>query len=98
MSNNPLYRHDDELPRLLLTKKQAATALSVSTRIVEALEKRGDIESVQIAPCFPKLNPDAKTRRGPQNMKRYPLQSLRKYVERLRESAVASEIPPSDEA
>jgi len=83
MPANPLYKVEDTTPRLLLTKQDAATALGVSTRVLEALEKRGDIESVQIPSCFPKQNPDAKTRRGPQPMKRYPVEALREYVANL---------------
>jgi hypothetical protein len=87
MTSNPLYKRDDDVPRLLLTKRQAATALAVSTRIVEALEKRGDLQSVQIAPCFPKPNPNARSRRGPQPMKRFTIDSLKAYVARLQESS-----------
>ena len=87
MTSNPLYKRDDDVPRLLLTKQEVATALGVSTRIVEALEKRGDLKSVQIAPCFPKPNPNARSRRGPQPMKRYSVDSLKAYVSALQESS-----------
>lgn len=89
MPGNPLLRAHDHAPCLLLTKQQVAAALGVSTRIVEALEKRGDIVSVQIPPCFPKANPTAKTRRGPQPMKRYPLDSLRAYVAKLKQASAS---------
>ncbi len=95
MSKNPLYRNNDATPRLLLTKRQAADALGVSPRVLEALEKRGEIQSVQIAPCFPKTNPNAKTRRGPQPMKRYPVDALQEYVANLRRTPNVS--PTDDE-
>lgn len=88
MSENPLYKKQDTGLRLLVTKREAAAALGISTRVLDALERRGEIVSVRIAPCFPKQNPAARSRRGPQPMKRYSVDSLREYVEKLQNAEV----------
>ena len=90
MSENPLYKKQDTGLRLLVTKREAAAALGISMRVLDALERRGEIVSVRIAPCFPKQNPAARSRRGPQPMKRYSVDALRAYVAKLQNAEATS--------
>lgn len=69
-----------DVPPLLLKKGAAAELLGVGPRVLEGLAKRGDVETVRIPPVFG-------SSANPQSMVRFPLDSLREYVARLREES-----------
>ena len=70
MSDNPRYKKQDTVLRLLVTKRQASAALGISTRVLDALERRDEIVIVRLSPFFPNQDPDTLSRSSPQPRKR----------------------------